>query len=98
MSRWKITFESQELLKRTEDSVRALESIKADGLTPEELAEYGRLLKVLKVLTARFPTLDPELYPQNLYGNFGGLLNSVHSNIHAYQQNRNAGYLQNANN
>src|SRR6266851_5264941 len=97
MSRWKTSFESLEALKRIEESLRALESVKADGLPPEELAEYARLLKVVKILAARFATLDPELYPQNLFGNFGSWSSAVQALVGGYQKNRGLDYLQNAN-
>jgi DNA repair exonuclease SbcCD ATPase subunit len=63
-----------------------------------DLSEYARLLKVLKVLAARFSKLDPELFSQNTWANFTNWLSNAQGNINKFVQNRNIGHLQNANN
>lgn len=98
MSRWKSNFDSQQINQFIQQSLTALEGMKIEGMSQQDLAEYSRLLKVLKILSTRFSKLDPELFSINNWGNFSGWLNNAQSNITSFSQNRNIGHLQNANN
>ena len=98
MSRWKSNFESQQISQLIQQSLNALEGMKIEGMSQQDLSEYARLLKVLKVLTARFSKLDPELFSQNTWANFTNWLSNAQGNINNFVQNRNIGHLQNANN
>src|SRR5208283_4951964 len=98
MSRWKTNFESQQVNQQVQNTLTQLEAIKIEGLSLQDLTEYSRLLKILKILGARFSKLDPELFSLNTWGNFSSWLTESRNQIQAFGQNRNAGHLQNANN
>ena len=98
MSRWKTNFESQQALQKIQACQRIVESAKTDDLPPQVFEELSRLLKVLKIIEAKLSSLDPELFRHNSWGNFASWLDSAHSNIVQFNQNRNIGHLQNANN
>ena len=98
MSRWKTNFDAQQAYPNIQNSITLLESAKIEGLSPPDLAEYSRLLKVLKVLAVRFSKLDPDLFSFNAWGNFSNWLSDAKNNIASYGKNRNIGHLQNANN
>ncbi len=98
MSRWKTNFESQQVDQQVQNTLTQLEAIKIEGLSPQDLTEYSRLLKILKILGARFSKLDPELFSLNTWGNFANWLIDSRNQIQAFGQNRNIGHLQHANN
>src|ERR1700690_350646 len=98
MSRWKTSYDSQQLIQCAQNALTALESIKVEGMSQADLAEYSRLLKILKVLVTRFSKLDPELLSLNAWSNFPSWLNEARSQIMTFGQNRGIGHLQNANN
>src|SRR5438034_6924549 len=97
MSRWKINFESQQTNQFVEGCVAALEGATIEGMSPQDLPEYSRLLKVLKVLAARFSKLDPELFNFNTWANFSAWLNNAQNNINNFIRKPTVGHLQNAN-
>jgi hypothetical protein len=97
MSRWKSAFDAQQAYQLVQKCLAALEAAKLEGLSPEGLAEYSRLLKVLKILAARFSKLDPELFNLSAWGNLASWLNNAHAQINGFGQNRNIGHLHNAN-
>ena len=97
MSRWKINFESQQTNQLVQGCFATLEGTTIEGLSPQDLPEYSRLLKVLKVLAARFSKLDPELFNLNTWANFSAWLNNAQNHINAFIQKRSIGHLQNAN-
>ncbi len=98
MPRWKTNFESQQALQKVQGIQRIVESGKTDDLPPAALEEIARLLKVLKIIEARLSSLDPELFRHNSWGSFASWLDSAQTNIVQFNQNRNVGHLQNANN
>jgi rubrerythrin len=98
MSRWKTSYDSQQLIQCAQNALTALESIKVEGMSQPDLAEYSRLLKILKVLATRFSKLDPELLSLNAWSNFPSWLNEARNQIITFGQNRGVGHLQNANN
>ena len=65
MSRWKTNFEGQRVNQLLQVCVAALEGPTIEGISQQDLPEYSRLLKVLKVLAERFSKLDPELFSLN---------------------------------
>ncbi|HWV98766.1 MAG TPA: hypothetical protein VNZ64_03635 [Candidatus Acidoferrum sp.] len=75
----------------------ALQAAKVEGLSPQGLAEYSRLLKIFKILAARVSTVDPELFNVNTWANFPTWLNEAHNNLKNFAQNANVAHLQNAN-
>jgi len=97
MSRWKSNFDSQQANQRIQNSVTLLTSAKIEGLSPQDLAEYSRLLKVLNVLAMRLSKLDPELFGMSTWGSFSSWFSNAENEIKAFGQNRNVGHLQNAN-
>src|SRR5438445_1973705 len=97
MSRWRTNFESQQANQLVQRCLAALEGTTIEGISPQDLLEYSRLLKVLKVLAVRFSKLDPELFNLNNWGNFSAWLNNAQNNINNFIQNRSIGHLQNAN-
>jgi len=98
MSRWNSTFEAQQANQLVQQCLTSLESVKLDGLSAQDLTEYSRLLKVLKVLASRFSKLDPELFNLNTWGNLPNWLTSVNVHINNFVQNHNIGHLHHANN
>ena len=98
MSRWTVEFKSQNAMINVQTCIGYLESVKIDGLSPQILEEYTRLLKVLNVLAVRFSKLDAELFNQGLWGNFANFLTNTQNSIKAFSQNKDLGNLQNANN
>lgn len=81
MSRWKSKYESQQLNQLIQKRLRTLEEIKIDGMEPEGLADYSRLLKGLKIIEARIAALDPELFGLNMFDNIPGWINAAQSQI-----------------
>ena len=98
MSRWKTNLESQQALQKVQGIQRIVESAKIDDLPPATLEEISRLLKVLKIIEAKLTSLDPELFRHNAWGSFTSWLDGAQTNIVQFNQNRNVGHLQNANN
>lgn len=97
MSRWKSAYDSQHVTQSAQNVLTALESITLEGMSEENLAEYFRLLKILKVLATRLAKLDPELLALNSWSTFSNHLNQARSEIIAFGQNRNVSHLHNAN-
>src|SRR5438552_3264930 len=97
MSRWKTNFENQQANQLVQGCFAGLEGTTIEGISPQDLPEYSRLLKVLKVLAARFSKLDPELFNLNTWANFSAWLNNAQNHINAFIQKRSIGHLQNAN-
>src|SRR6185312_6521409 len=97
MSRWKANFKSHQIVERVQNALTALDAIKVEGMAPDVIPEYARLLKVVKILAARLATLDPELYHQNHWQTCAQWAVNLQSQIAAYAQNRNVAHLQNAN-
>src|SRR6266498_2507002 len=97
MSRWKTNFEGQQVNQMLQSCVAALEGATIEGISQQDLPEYSRLLKVLKVLAARFSKLDPELFNLNTWANFSAWLNNAQTNINSFIRKRSIGHLQNAN-
>ena len=98
MSRWKTNLESQKPSEQIQSSLSLLESASVEGLSEQNLEEYSRLLKVLKVLAVRFSRIDAELFTHNTWGNLSNHLAEVQTQIRGFGQNRNITHLQNANN
>ena len=53
MSRWKTNFENQQANQLVQGCFASLEGATIEGISPQDLPEYSRLLKVLKVLETR---------------------------------------------
>jgi len=84
MSRWKTNFENQQANQLVQGCFAGLEGTTIEGISPQDLPEYSRLLKVLKVLAARFSKLDPELFNLNTWANFSAWLNNAQNHINAF--------------
>ncbi len=97
MSRWKTTFDNQNIVPQVQVCSTLLESISIADLSGDILNEYSRLLKILKILSVRLSKLDPDLFGLNSWGNFTSWLNECKSEITNFNNTRNIGYLQNAN-
>lgn len=97
MSRWKSGYDSHQPTHSAQRAITALESIPLEGMSESDLAEYSRLLKVLKVLLTRLAKLDPELMVLNSWEGFPSYLSQAQNEIVAFGQNRNIGHLHNAN-
>lgn len=91
-------FEGQQINQKFDAIISALATAKVDGLSPEDLAEYYRLLKTVKILQTRISHLDPELYDANIWGNVSNWLNTVQAFANKFVQAPNVTILQNANN
>jgi hypothetical protein len=97
MSRWKTTFDSQKLIQKIDESLGTLDSLDTQAMPPGDLAEFGRLLKVLKQLKEQFAALDPEFSPLNLMGNWASWATNIQNNLRMYQQRRQISDFQQAN-
>jgi hypothetical protein len=97
MSRWKTNFKNQQIAERIQSSLTTLESVKTEGLSPNDLTEFARLFRILKILAARVTTLDPELYNQALWPNCAQLATNMQSQIATFAQSRNIAHIQQAN-
>jgi hypothetical protein len=97
MSRWKSGYDSHQIPQCAQNALTALEEVSLEALSEPELAEYQRLLKLLKLLAARLAKLDPELLSLNSWASFPGYLNQARDEIIAFGHSRNIGHLHNAN-
>lgn len=97
MTPWKQNFESQQCLELVRGSLNLLSSASTEKLSEDGIGQFTRLLKILKVLEHRFLSLDPELFPQNTWGNFNSWLNDCRNNIEQFTQNQDPGHIVNAN-
>src|ERR1041384_536566 len=98
MSSWKQSFENVQANGKLDGAIKLVESFKTDSLEPQNLANYARLLKVLKFLKARFTSLDPELFNLQFFSNIAGPLNNLQSYAQNLVQQNNVTFLQHANN
>ena len=98
MSRWKTNFQNHQIIQKIQATLRPLESLKLELLPPAEKIEYERALKVLKLLEAKFSTIDPDLFAQNAWGNLANMLNNAQSYANSTVQNPSSGHLTNLNN
>ena len=96
MSRWQTNFQSQEALQKIQYITAALQKVNLDTVNSTERTEYERAIKVLKLLEARFSTLDPELFGINTWGNFSQWLQNAQTYVGQVPQNH--VYLQHLNN
>ena len=98
MTRWQTAFETAQLRQNVGACLTLLEAAKIDILTPNDLAEYARLAKVLKILESRFARLDPEMCNPNVLNTFVTWLNAIQTHISHFATSQNIGHLHNANN
>lgn len=97
MSRWNDVFNGQQPIERVKEALRLLESAKTEKLTGDDLTNYARLLKVVKVILAFLQNLDPELYHQNAWANIGAWSLNLQNYSNNFSQNPNSGALNSAN-
>ena len=99
MSRWKTNFDNQHALQIAQSSLDVLqgEKLKAASIPSPAKEEYDRAVKVLKLITVRLSTLDPELFHLNNWGNLSAWLNQAKSQGDAFVSNQNLGHIQNLN-
>lgn len=98
MSRWKSGLENQQLNQLITNCIVLLEAAKIEKLASNDLVEYSRLLKVLKVLSVRLQKVDPELFALNTWSNFNPWLNEVQNHVRNFSQNGSIGHIHSANN
>ncbi len=97
MSIWRSGFDGQQLIQKIKESSRLLDSAKTDKLNTNDLANYARLLKVVKVIAAQLEHLDPELYQSNIWASIGQQMTALQNQINTFAQNSQPGFLNNAN-
>jgi hypothetical protein len=97
MSRWRVNYNSHSSSQEAQSCIAQLEGISIEGMLEQDLAEYSRLLKVLKVLAVRLSKLDPELFRLNSWENFSSWFKEASNQIAHFSQNRNIAHLQSAN-
>ncbi len=97
MSNWKTIFESQECVTKIQEALRAWDGVDIQTLSPIDLANYERLLRVLRVLESRFARLDPELYHQGIWANIGNWLSNARNYGGNFAGDKNPSHIQNAN-
>ena len=97
MSRWNDVFSAQQPVERVKEALRLLESAKADKLTGDDLPNYARLLKAVKIILACLQNLDPELYHQNAWANIGTWSTNLQNYANNFAQSPNPGALNSAN-
>jgi hypothetical protein len=97
MSRWNNLFDKLQTKEQMQETVSILESINTEGMTPQDLSEYSRLLKLARICLTRMVNLDPELISVNYFANLQTWLTETQNQIKAFIKNRNIGHLQNAN-
>ncbi len=98
MSRWDNNFLGPKPLERVQAMLNALQSANLESITTDQRAEFERAIKVLKLLQARFSTLDAELFSQNFWSNFSTWLSNGQNQAEAASNNNlHLGHLQNLN-
>lgn len=97
MSRWQDSFQSQQPLPRVRAALAALQATKTDSLTSANREDYERAIKALKFLEARLTALDPELFNQNAWANFGLWLSNAQAQAENFSRTLNQAHLQNLN-
>ncbi len=97
MSRWKTSFDAQHTDQHIQGCLTLLDGISIEGLTEQDLTEFSRLLKVLKVLRSLLSRLDPELLTLSASTSFSAWLAEVHSHIDNFRQRQGISNLHAAN-
>ena len=79
--------------------MRLLESSKLEGAEQSVLDNYARLIKALKILSARVENLDPELYHPNIWQGIGNSALNLQNYCSTFSQNsqQNKSHLDSAN-
>ncbi len=97
MSLWKQNFEAQQASQRIQEALGLLDTTSFESLTPEVLANFARLQKVLRILRAKIDSIDPELFHANAWANIGPWLSNVLTYVGDFVKTMNVSQLQNAN-
>jgi hypothetical protein len=97
MSRWKTSFENQQINQRIQASLNALKSVKLENLGSQDKEEYERAVKVLQILVGRFSAFDPDLISLGSLQALGNWASNIQSQVNVFVQNRNIGHVHNVN-
>lgn len=98
MSRWTETFKSHPFQANWKSILELISSLKPQDLTAEGAMEWARLNKVIRYVDEQIKSIDPELAPATLAEPLNSYLQNILNELRAYEQNRNWGHIQNANN
>lgn len=98
MSRWTDRFNNHEFRKHWNRLLAALGAAKVnDETVPTDVAELGRLKRVVSYVDGLIRSLDPELVPASVWNNFLPQAQACADQVEEFNSTRVIGHIQNAN-
>jgi hypothetical protein len=97
MTVWQSNFETTQAETRLQEVASFLEERELVAPTSDDMANFARLQKVVRVLQARLANLDPELFHPATWGSITTWLTNLHAQAQAFSQSGSASSITQAN-